>query len=92
MNSFFGLLESLSVTSQKSNVDVRLRMDEGEGYNRIGILKSPVPQDVKEKLTSYQLMKEKEAYKKEKESTTTEKVKLSVLGTPIQNDDARSKL
>ena len=92
MNSLFGLLESLSVTSQKSNVDVRLRMDEGEGYNRIGILKSPVPQDVKEKLTSYQLMKEKEAYKKEKESTTTEKVKLSVLGTPIQNDDARSKL
>ncbi|MEM7019348.1 MAG: hypothetical protein AAF512_18650, partial [Pseudomonadota bacterium] len=37
----------------KTTVAVRLAMDAGE-YERIGELKSPVPQEVKEQLTIYQ--------------------------------------
>ena len=51
-----GLIEIGSYSGRKTTVGVRLAMEQGE-YRRIREMRSPVTEEVKEKLTIYQMKK-----------------------------------
>ena len=55
-----GLIEIGTYSGPKTTVGVRRAMDEG-GYHRIREMKTPVPRDVKEALTIYQMKKKIDA-------------------------------
>ena len=52
-----GLMEIGAYSGPKTTVDIRLAMDEGDGYERILSLKSPVSAEDRERLTIYKMKK-----------------------------------